>query len=85
MTRNSTRTSGSSDPLAANFAARFREAQEHLDIKNEQLARELGVSLRLVQKWRSGEVRPGGVNLVKIARLFDRDVSWFFSNAEVTA
>lgn len=47
---------------------------------NEALANEVGVSVRLVQKWRSGAVRPRYENLVLLARALGHDVAWFFSS-----
>lgn len=83
MTRTSTRTPVSSSEVEQLIAARIRQAQlEARDgegIRNEELARELGVTLRLVQKWRAGENAPSQKNLMKLARYFGREISWFFT------
>lgn len=47
----------------------------------EQMARDLGTSHRLVQKWRAGTTRPSDANLVAVALYLERPVSWFFEEA----
>lgn len=56
----------------------IRAAQEEAEMTNAQLAAAVGVDPRLVQKWKAGTVIPGLPNLVKLARIFECDVSWFF-------
>lgn len=56
----------------------IRAAQEEAAMTNAQLAAAVGVDPRLVQKWKAGTVMPGLPNLLKLARIFECDVSWFF-------
>lgn len=58
---------------------RLREAQAAKDLTNEQLAGEVGVTVRLLQKWRSGDVTPSYPNLLKLARILEREIGWFYS------
>lgn len=44
----------------------------------EDLARELGVGLRLVQRWRSGHGAPSGHNLVLLAGALGKEAGWFY-------
>jgi transcriptional regulator with XRE-family HTH domain len=62
------------------FAARLVQAQEEEGLKSEALARAIGAGLRLVQRWRSGEVEPSGRNLVRLARALRRDAAWFYED-----
>lgn len=52
---------------ASSFPARLVAAQERVGIGTEALARRLDLSVRVVQKWRSGETEPNGRNLVRLA------------------
>jgi transcriptional regulator with XRE-family HTH domain len=65
-------------PVTANL----RAAQAESGLSNEALAQKAGVGLRLLQKWRSGEVEPRYESLLKLAPVLDRDVSWFYAPAE---
>lgn len=73
MTRLSIRHSSS--PVAG----RLRVAQAESGLTNEELAREIGVGLRLLQKWRAGTVEPRYENLQKLAAVLKREVSWFYA------
>lgn len=64
------------------IAARLKEAQG--DMTTEALAREVGISLRLVQKHRAGDNAPTIENLAKYGRVLHRDWRWFLA-AEVAA
>lgn len=66
----------------SSVAARLREAQAERGITNEQLARDIDVSLRLLQKWRAGDVHPRMHNLVLLSRYFDKPLAWFFTESE---
>lgn len=61
------------------FAAKLREAQAEIGVTSEALARQIGVTLRLVQRWRAGSSEPGGENLVALAAAVDREASWFYA------
>lgn len=76
MTRQSTRQAVAF-PLVG-VGPHIRAAQEEAGLKNRELAEALGVDARLIQKWKAGTVTPGLPNLVKLARIFECDVSWFF-------
>lgn len=75
--------SASATPLPHEaFAAKLREAQAAAGIKNEDLASEVGVSVRLLQVWRSGKGAPGAANLAALTVVLERDAAWFFSQPE---
>lgn len=50
----------------------------------EALARELGLSLRSVQKWATGKGEPRGRQLVALSKVLDRDPAWFFTDPDHT-
>lgn len=56
----------------------IKAAQVESGMNNATLAAAVGVDPRLLQKWKAGTVMPGLPNLVKLARIFECDVSWFF-------
>lgn len=64
----------------APLADRIKEAQEASGLANADLARAVGVHLRLLQKWRAGTVTPSMENLAKLSRVLDRPLSWFFED-----
>lgn len=51
----------------------------------EELARAVGISLRLVQKHLAGDNAPGHENLLRYSRFFGKPVSWFFERHEKAA
>lgn len=56
------------------------------EITADELAKRVGVGVRLVQKWRAGEVIPSYPNLRALEDALDRPVAWFFSeNGEEAA
>jgi transcriptional regulator with XRE-family HTH domain len=63
----------------ATFKGRLVAAQEDANLSTEALARQVGVGLRVAQRWRSGETEPSGRNLVRIAAALDRHPAWFFT------
>lgn len=67
------------------FASRLKRAQADAGLKNEDLARALGVSVRLLQRWRSGRGEPSGANLAALTRVLGRDASWFFADPDEKA
>lgn len=77
MTRSETRSSTPSP-----FATRLREAQRDAGMKNEECAREIGVTLRTWQHWRSGSTEPRHTGQrAAVARLLGKPLAWFFEEA----
>lgn len=77
MSRNATRQVGRSG-----FAQRFHEALGART--SEDFARELGVTLRTVQRWRGGEGEPQAAQLIRIAELLGREPAWFYSESVIS-
>lgn len=75
MPRLSTRHS---KPLARNI----RTAQANAGLTNEALAREVGVGLRLLQKWRAGDVEPRYGNLLKLSEALGVSVADLYAEAD---
>lgn len=55
-----------------------------MGMTNEALATAVGVGVRLVQKWRSGETRPRYENLCRVAKATGHEVAWFYSDNRET-
>jgi transcriptional regulator with XRE-family HTH domain len=68
-------------PVTANL----RAAQAQSGLSNEELAQRAGVGLRLLQKWRAGDVEPRYESLLKLADALDREVSWFYEDEKAAA
>ena len=70
-------------PVPANFVAEMDRTR----MTNLAVAQALGVSERQITRWRSGQV-PRHQFVVRMAGVFDRDVTWFYadhSGAEAAA
>lgn len=70
--------SGNLDPRPP-VADNLRKAQAASFLSNRELAQRLGVSERLLGKWRSGEITPSWANLVALAKVLERDPAWFYA------
>lgn len=58
------------------FADRLKEAQGEMG--TEKLARQIDVSLRLVQRWRSGKGEPSAEYLARLCAALNRPVEFFY-------
>lgn len=65
------------------FADRLDEALQ--GTTSESFARQIDRTLRTVQRWRKGETKPSGEDLILVARTLDRDPSWFYGAEDVAA
>lgn len=66
---------------ASSFAERLKLAQAAKGLTNEDFARAVGVSLRLLQKYRAGTVQPSGATLARICAEVEQPVEWFYAEA----
>lgn len=65
-------------PVAANL----RMAQAAAYLSNRELAHAIGVSERLLGKWRSGSITPSWPKLVALGDALGREASWFYAEHE---
>lgn len=70
------------ESTGTDFSRRLREAITAADLTQEAVAREIEVSLRAVQFWVAGTQEPKGRQLIALARVLNRDPSWFFPGDE---
>lgn len=61
------------------FAAKLIEAQDEAGVRSEDVARELGVSLRTYTYWRQGR-EPKPAQRMAVARYFNKPLAWFFED-----
>lgn len=59
------------------LGARLREAREYLGMKQEEVARHLGLQRTAVSEIENGRRGVGAIELKKLARLYQRSVAWF--------
>lgn len=67
------------------FGSNLKVAQAEAEKSNETLAYELGVTVRLIQKWRAGTVTPRWENTVRLGVALDREPGWFYSEPDEVA
>lgn len=56
--------------------ARLRELREHKNLTQDELAGRVGISLRLLQKYESGDVDPSLDNATRLAEELDTSVDY---------
>jgi transcriptional regulator with XRE-family HTH domain len=67
------------------FSLRLHQALSEAGMTTETFARQIDRTLRTAQRWRNGEGAPSGEDLIRIARVLDRDPSWFYGDMEDAA
>lgn len=72
-------------PELSPIAPQLRAAQAEAGLKNEDLARDVGVNVRLLSKWRAGTVMPSMPNLVKLSQRLNKPLDWFFREPDEEA
>lgn len=65
-------------PVAANL----RMAQAAAYLSNRELAHTVGVSERLLGKWRNGTITPSWPKLVALGEALGREAAWFYAEHE---
>lgn len=54
-------------------AAKVKEQRQALKLTNEDLAHEVGSTLRTVQRWQTGESTPRGFQAIRLAEVLGLD------------
>lgn len=62
------------------FAQQLKSAQSTSGLSNEELARAADVKLRVLQRYRAGDVEPSGATLARLCRVLERPVEWFYDD-----
>ncbi len=62
-----------------------KTARHHAGLTNEDLAWEVSVTLRTVQRWQDGESEPRGAQLLNLAYVLDVAPDDFYTETEVAA
>lgn len=68
----------SSDPIDAHVAQRLKLRRELAGYTQERLGAAVGVSFQMIQKYENAGSRVGASRLLKIAKILEVPVSWFF-------
>jgi len=74
------RGTGVPDPIDIHVGGRIRTRRIYLDMRQEELARELGLTFQQVQKYERGANRVGASRLYDLSRVLDVPVSFFFED-----
>jgi type I restriction enzyme M protein len=67
------------------FARRLRAARTAMDLTQEDVARKLGVGLRVYARWESGQGSPHAATLVRLASTLDTTVEELYPVAPQAA
>jgi len=66
------------DPIDAHVAQRLRLRRELTGYTQDKLGQAVGVSFQMIQKYENGASRVGAGRLLKIAKILNVPVAWFF-------
>jgi transcriptional regulator with XRE-family HTH domain len=72
------RGTGVPDPIDIHVGSRIRTRRIYLDMRQEELARRLGLTFQQVQKYESGANRVAASRLWEIAGILGMPVAYFF-------
>jgi transcriptional regulator with XRE-family HTH domain len=72
------RGTGVPDPIDIHVGSRIRTRRIYLDMRQEELARELGLTFQQVQKYESGANRVSASRLWEIAAILKMPIGYFF-------
>src|SRR5437763_619214 len=72
------RGTGVPDPIDIHVGSRIRTRRIYLDMRQEELARELGLTFQQVQKYESGANRVSASRLWEIAAILRTPIAYFF-------
>jgi transcriptional regulator with XRE-family HTH domain len=75
------RGTGVPDPIDIHVGGRIRTRRIYLDMRQEELARELGLTFQQVQKYESGANRVSASRLWEIAAILKTPLAYFFDQA----
>jgi transcriptional regulator with XRE-family HTH domain len=74
-----------SDEARKQLAARLREAREYLGLSQEEVAQQIGMPRPAVSQMENGNRRVDAIELGKLAKLYQRPVSFFTGEEAVGA
>lgn len=66
------------DPIDAHVAQRLKLQRELTGFTQDRLGQAVGVSFQMIQKYENAACRVGASRLMKIAKVLNVPVSWFF-------
>ena len=66
------------DPIDAHVSQRLRLRRELAGYTQDRLGQAVGVSFQMIQKYENGTSRVGAGRLLKIAKVLEVPVAWFF-------
>src|SRR5205085_691083 len=72
------RGTGVPDPIDVHVGSRIRTRRIYLDMRQEELARKVGLTFQQVQKYESGANRVSASRLWEIAAILNMPVAYFF-------
>ena len=65
------------EPDRQALAERLREAREYMGLKQEEVARHLGIPRSALSNVEAGQRKVDALELTRLAKLYQRPVSWF--------
>ena len=70
------------EPVDVHVGRQVRLARELTGLTQVEVAKRLGMSFQVIQKYEQGEIRVSASRLYQLARLFGHPVSYFFSGLD---
>lgn len=78
-------TSQAPNHLVARIGRNIAEARAEKGWSQRELGIQLGMDSRGVSRWETGKHAPSRDNLGALARIFDRDLGWFYADHDQVA
>lgn len=75
-------STGQTRNLALIVGANLRAARDSLSLTQRELAQSVGgkTDAQRISDWERGVNRPSDLNLVRLARILERDLAWFYTD-----
>lgn len=71
--------------IVTTVARNIRMSRAASGLTQRQVAEEIGVDSMLLSKWERAKHRPLDRNLAELARIFGRDIAWFYTDHDQVA
>lgn len=85
MKNNTMKTKGGAGPDDEKLGSLIRVARNQAGMSQKSLAEKLGVTFQQLQKYERGRNRVSAVCLLKIARIFEMPVTFFYDGITLPA
>lgn len=78
-------TSQAGSQIVATIARNILRAREDANLTQREVGVALDMDARGISRWENGRVIPSPAKLAALAKLFDRDPGWFYTDHDQVA